>query len=313
MNCSIVLVAYYSDNWLPVCIDSLIESGNNDCHLILVDNAGNALLDKLNFTGFDVEILRTPHPMGFAEANNFALSEATYLRNYVIFLNQDTISPGGWLRGCIKYLNRNLDFAAISPVIRNYDGTDWDPSFLSCLSTQQFLELEGQRSEQSIITTYIPAPAMIVRTSVLEHTGLFDPIYGSYYEDYDLCARITATGKKVGFLPTEIIYHFSGSSTDTPKKKKKRTRQILRNRFIYDVRHNGRPRGIVLAEIFSFRMVRRLGRSILNTASSQPGSAVLGAYMDFARLIPLLINGERDRQNFDAKMRKIGWPRTESR
>ncbi len=93
MAVSVILVAYYGDKWLPDCINSLQQSSAERLHLVLVDNTGNTILDDLDFTGFDYEVISTPHPMGFAEANNYALSHASYLEKFVLFLNQDTVSP----------------------------------------------------------------------------------------------------------------------------------------------------------------------------------------------------------------------------
>ncbi|MBD3275528.1 MAG: glycosyltransferase [Candidatus Marinimicrobia bacterium] len=307
LNTTIILIAYNGDKWLPNCIQSLQNASNQRLHLILVDNSGNSIIDQLDLSQFDFELLTTSKPLGFAEANNFALAKASHVEEYVLFLNQDTMSPAGWIDTCTDTLSESLNVGALSPIIRNYDDTAWDPSFLDCLSSGQQQLLEDENSEQIIEVVNAPAPALFVRTDVLKVTGPFDPIYGSYYEDYDLCRRIREAGYSIAFTRDAFIRHYSGGSTQSKEQRHKRMAQIIRNRIIYEVRQSNQKRVQTLFNYFLKDFPRRLGRGIFNTPSSQPPLITIKAYLELLPVIHRLISNRIDHKKWNEYLDTLQW------
>ena len=326
-HASIILVAYHGDRWLPSCLASLAGASARRLHLVLVDNSGNTVIDDLDLSAFDAEILRTPQPMGFAEANNFALVEAGHLEEMVLFLNQDTISPPGWIDRCLAAPAADASLGAVSPLIRTYDDDGWDPSFLACLDEEQRGQLAARYGNGALPkdnptpgmalpkgnvevwqTSNAPAPALLVRTDVLRKVGPFDPVFGSYYEDYDLCRRIRQAGFRIGFVTGAHVRHFSGSTTDTPEKERRRMRQIIRNRVIYQLRESRKPRWLGLMRFFGLEVPHRLMRGMLGTKSSQPPMVVLQAAGDVGRILDRLWISTRDKNLWEEYLSGIGWP-----
>ncbi|RMG04363.1 MAG: glycosyltransferase family 2 protein, partial [Planctomycetota bacterium] len=198
------------------------KTGNRDWHVILVDNGGNSTLERFADRD-DITVLATPHSLGFAEANNFALTHGPIHGDFVCFLNQDTVSNEDWLEACADCLRRDPSIGAVSPLITNYDATDWDEAFRTCARANAALSdrlREGVSADTSDLPPFVPVPeitaaAMVVRVEALRKSGPFDPIFGSYYEDYDLCRRIAAAGYQVGICTRGRVGHFGGSvSTD---------------------------------------------------------------------------------------------------
>ena len=307
LTCSVLLIAYHGDKWLEPCLTSLKEGSKSKIHLVLTDNAGNDQMHQLDTSPFVIEVIETPRALGFAEANNYALSVVRKWGDYILFLNQDTISQPEWIDRCIESLESNPTLAAVSPLIRNYTDTDWDPSFLDCLTEKQISELKTGELPDLLVTDHAPAPALLVRKSVLEEIGPFDPIYGSYYEDYDLCARIRKAGYENGFCTKARIQHYSGSSTNTPERERKRMQQILRNRAIYRIRHERPSRVGTMFRLFALDFPRRLVRAVLRTPSSQPVQVVLTAYYQVLKQAPRILFKERDTRQFSSYLHSIGW------
>ena len=308
MSVSVILVAYHGDRWLPHCLGTLPFASRKRLHLVLVDNAGNETIDQLDLSGFDAEIVRTPRPMGFAEANNHALVHASRLEDAVLFLNQDTISPPGWIDGCLAALAADPALAAVSPCVRTYDAAGWDPAYAACLpdDLSPGEAFNSGAVGQTIAVPAVPAPALLMRTDVLRQTGPFDPIFGSYYEDYDLCRRVRALGHTVGFARAAAVRHFSGSATSDEAKRRRRERQILRNRAILEIRESRTSRGAALLQQAS-GVPRRLARALAGTASAQRPASVLGAQADLLRVAPRLLSAARDEAAWQAYLDDIGW------
>ena len=305
---SVVLIAYRGDCWLPECLNTLSAASAAPLHLVLVDNSGNTIIDDLNLSAFEAEVLSTPQPMGFAEANNFALVAASHPEGAVLFLNQDTISPHGWIDKCLQAFEEHAKLGAVSPLIRTYEDDGWDPSFLACLSDEQKAVLEAEPTREEIfLTRNAPAPALLVRTSVLRDAGPFDPVFGSYYEDYDLCRRIRERGYQVGFCRNACIRHFSGGSTTTEEQEHKRMRQVIRNRVLYELRAQSDTRWIGALRWLVGDFPRRLVRGLAGTPSSQPPEVTLKAYSDLLRLGPRLISSSYDKAEWQRHLKELRW------
>jgi len=311
----IIIVAYHGDKWLPACVNSLRESLREPVRLVLVDNTGNTSLDLLDLSGFDATVLRTPQPMGFAEANNFALLHGGMESEFVCFLNQDTVSRQDWLGVCIEVMRAHESVGAVIPLIENYDGTAWDEAFTSCTRAAPGLYDRVQRGVMAdvddlprfIEVPEITAAAMVVRTEALLKAGPFDPIYGSYYEDYDLCRRIAAAGYQVGICTRGRVGHYGGSVTTDRTAYLRRARWIARNRVIYSARWHWNNRPLGMLSYSAWRMSRNLARSLLGR-SRIPLSAFLGAHRDLAPLLPRLASAKCDRAAWRRYLKKLGWP-----
>ncbi len=306
---TVIVVAFNGDRWMPECVKAQQQASACAVHLVIVDNVGNTLLGDLDYGQNQVTHLSCPRPMGFADANNLALAHDPSGASYVCFLNQDTRAYTAWLDACTACLDAHPQTAAVTPLIRTYDNDAWDPSFLDCAQKNDHLYERIQRDQpitgQLFHVPYIPAAGMLVRRSVLQQVGSFDPVYGSYYEDYDLCARIRQAGHQVGICGDAAICHFSGSATDTPQRHRKRMRQIIRNRLIYNVRHSGKSRLRVLLGYWTVQFPRNLARGILRTPSSQPPIVTLAAAGDLLRLTPRLVSRHRDKQLLQKSQRSL--------
>lgn len=307
----VVVVAYHADPWLKPCLAFLRGTVEKDVRVVVGDNYGNTVVRSF-VDGKRIVSVALPGPLGFAEANNRTLVDADcFDAPFVCFLNQDTKSPVGWLTRAARFLQEQEDIGAITPLISNYEGDAWDPSFLACTNTlRSFLEdIKSIRTAPRFFEVpVIPASAMVVSTSVLRKVGGFDPIYGSYYEDYDLCRRIRCAGYRVGIWTGATIAHFSGSATASPRAERLRQRLIVRNRIIYRVRTAPEGRGRQLVIALLRELPRQLARGLLGRPAAKPVRTLIGGYGDALRLLPRLLSAQRDEQIRREYFEAIGWP-----
>jgi GT2 family glycosyltransferase len=288
--------------------------GEEGVRVVVADNYGNTIVPSLA-DGRDVVSVSLPGPLGFAEANNRTLVKIGFDARYICFLNQDTRSPEGWLTEAARFLDEHPDIGAITPLISTYDGNGWDPNFVACTTPlPTFWEeiRQGGGPSDFYAVPVIPAPAMVVRTALLKRVGGFDPIYGSYYEDYDLCHRICAAGYRVGIWTGATIAHYSGSATTTPQAERRRQRQIVRNRLIYRVRCAGNRRRRQLGREWLIELPRQLLRRLLRRAASKPVSVLLASHFDTVKVIGRLVSSKQDQHLWDRYLAELGWPREAS-
>jgi GT2 family glycosyltransferase len=257
--------------------------------------------------------------MGFADAHNFGIVAAAPRTDLVVLLNQDTKSGAGWIDRCAEAFADDPKLGVVMPGLRTYDDDGWDENFLTCARANQELMEQLDRGGADLAACSegvrcFPVPvvtgaAMVVRTEVLWKVGLFDPVFGSYYEDYDFCRRASRAGWGIGICPRARVFHYQGSATTSKAARRRRERWIARNRVIERVRESGDRRGRVLLRHMLRELPRNLLRGILRTPSSQSVRATLAAEGELLRLWPRLISAERDKAEWEKHLAAIGWPR----
>jgi GT2 family glycosyltransferase len=308
---AVVIVAYQGAPWVARCLSTLAQASRERLKVVVVDNGGNDRSIPREAPEFDYSVLASPRPLGFAEANNLALqAHAIDELEAVCFLNQDTLSQPGWIDACLECLCEWPERGAVAPLLRTYDGADWDPGFLEC--ARQSTEFAREQSAVAALAPFYTVPrvtaaAVLVRASALRATGPFDPIFGSYYEDYDLCRRLRLAGYEIGICGRATVCHYSGSCTTTASAARSRMRQIVRNRTILRIREAGDRRWPAILRYLAWTLPRNIARSLLHTPSSQPLTVLLGAHWDLLHEWMRLASSERDRQIWNEYLTNIGW------
>jgi N-acetylglucosaminyl-diphospho-decaprenol L-rhamnosyltransferase len=295
-NVSVVIVAYHGDRWIAPCVESLLASTELPVQILLVDNDGNTALAQMAKGWSGTRVIRTAQPLGFAAANNFALRFVDPAADAVCFLNQDTISAAGWLDACVQLLRADARLGAVVPLTYTYDGKELDAAFKDCASTANGL-LDALSAGQPLAPLYevsvAPAAAMVVKTAAIQAAGAFDPVFGSYYEDYDLCRRLRGAGYAIGIATAACIQHFGGSAACDAAARSRRGRQIVRNRVLHEIRSAGADRGRALIRYFAATFPRRLARSLVGRSAHSPMQFLAG-HLDLIPLVPRLIAQKRD-------------------
>ena len=304
-----LVIAYHGDQWLPACVEFVQAGQDPDARLVIADNHGNQTVGTL-VDGGNIVALDLPGPLGFADANNRALVALGFRTHLVCFLNQDTRSSPGWLQRAVHLFERYPSLGAVTPLMTTYDGRHWDPNFLDCAQAVPTVLEQLARPEEPEELYDVPvvtAAAMVVRTQVLREVGGFDPLYGSYYEDYDLCQRIRAAGYRIAIWTGARVAHYSGSGTQDAQAQQRRQRQLVRNRLIYGVRTAPQGRIISLGRELFVELPRQLARRLLGRPAAKRVGSLLSAYGEALRLLPRLISDERDERLRREALKQLGW------
>ena len=261
--------------------------------ILVVDNGGNEGAMAEGAHRVEVSVVETPERMGFCDANNYGLSAVHIPTDLVCFLNQDVVVDPRWLTPILDVFDSYDNIGALSPVHMTYDFKRLNPNFRSsirhdrrCMSRR--VNGNGWFEQDNLI-----AAAMFVRTSVLAEVGGFDPIFGSYCEDYDLCRRIREAGYKTGVVPSSRIGHFDGSATRTKQAELKRERQVVRNWAIHRIRSSKTRLGTAVKEV-CWGMSKRLIKSLLRRPGSQHPGSVVRAWASLIWLVPRLVSRKLD-------------------
>ncbi|MEQ8819297.1 MAG: glycosyltransferase family 2 protein [Sumerlaeia bacterium] len=221
---SVVVLAYNSAAFLPICLDELGRSQGVTLEVIVVDNASADDSHAIAQAHPAVDrALRSEKNLGCAGGNNLGWRAASH--PLVVFLNPDCAvdrlavarlvaplieDPAVGLTGAKLYYpnSRRLQHAG------------------GILYTNAMCEHHGMGKEDHgewddvSDVDYVTGAFIAVRRADLEALGGFDEEYWpAYYEETDLCTRLRRSAKAVRFVPAAVGWHWEsvGLGIESPR------------------------------------------------------------------------------------------------
>ncbi|MGQ0553790.1 MAG: glycosyltransferase family 2 protein [Planctomycetota bacterium] len=231
---SVVVLSWNTRELLAACLRSLRaaapEAGPGACEVIVVDNAsadGSADLVARDFP--EVQLVRNPQNDGYAIGNNLGAARAR--GQYLFLLNSDTEVRPGALGTLLNFLDRHPGHAGCAPRLDRPDGTPqpsckrfptlgvavfYDTLFERWFPRNRVLpryEMRDFDHTSSRDVDQPPGAALLLRRALWEQLGGFDPELWLFFNDVDLCRRLTVAGHKLAYVAEARILHHEGAST----------------------------------------------------------------------------------------------------
>ncbi len=228
-----IIVCYQSERWLDRCLATVFDRGSSDVSCLLIDNAAMTQEDiqALQKRYPRVRYIRTGSNLNYGGGNNLgieiALNEGA---EFISLINPDTWFEPDWLRPLIEAFKEYPDFGILSPFQLQYD--NHEPALWSVGNILSGRSLKEVRKESLVELPFTEGSCMVIRRSVLEKIGGFDPIYDMYYEEIDLCRRARRAGFRVGIVTTAFYHHFGSGNTTDIIQQQQRNITIDKSQFI---------------------------------------------------------------------------------
>ncbi|WP_019813574.1 glycosyltransferase [Saccharomonospora saliphila] len=166
-----------------------------------------------------VRLVRAERNRGFVGACNLGAEHAR--GEFVLFLNNDTEVQHGWLDESVSLLDRCPDVGLVGSKLVYPDGTLQECGGIVWSDGSGWNYGRGGRAAEPWFQTvrevdYCSGAALMVRRSVFERVGGFDPRYApAYYEDTDLAFAVRAAGYRTMVQPASVVTHHEGISNGT--------------------------------------------------------------------------------------------------
>lgn len=195
---SVVVPTYDDSELTTACVGSLLAdtaAGGSPVEVVVWDNGSSpevaAALDAL--AGDRVLVHHSPENHGFALGNNLALAHAT--GDVVVFLNNDTTVPPGWLAPLREALTDD-DVLGAQPLLTYPSGAIQSAgvafptcgglphAFLQGFPAEDAYGVEGLRFHA------LTGAALALRYADAVAVRGFDPVFSNGMEDVDLCHRL---------------------------------------------------------------------------------------------------------------------------
>ncbi|WP_417823545.1 glycosyltransferase family 2 protein [Thalassospira lucentensis] len=205
---TIITVTYNSG----LVFQSFLNSVPKELPLIIVDNAStDNTLDLAREIRPDAQIIYNAIGLGYGNAASRGLkkvnTEFGLIANPDSLVSQEAISaledaadtyPDGGMFGPIHLdANKNLELSYNVDIWRRHNTKD--PKYT-------------QVAEGPICVDFLSGAVNLIRKTVAQEIGYFDPNIYLYFEDDDLCLRLRAAGYNVVLVPNSVVTHLNGGS-----------------------------------------------------------------------------------------------------
>ncbi len=191
--------------------------------IVLVDNGSaepetRALVDRFRTDG-RVSVLDISGPFNWAAINNAAA--ATCRSEMLLFLNNDieACSPG-WLVAMVEHAQRP-EVGAVGARLVYPDGSLQHGGVVLGLGGVAGHLLQGLPAGDTrfalwdrVVRPYsaVTGACLLVRRSVFDEVGGFDPAYAIAFNDVDFCLRLRRAGYRVLYTPHAELVHYESVS-----------------------------------------------------------------------------------------------------
>lgn len=214
MKTSIIILTL---NQLPLtiqCLESIKRNTPEEHEIIIVDNGSSD--DTVQFLKAhypELKLIENQQNLGFAKGCNQGVELAE--GDAILFLNNDTVVPPGWLTPMLRALNSDSSVGMAGPVTNYISGHQLVPVTYSELKNMEAFAAEYCESKRGQVEEVrrLIGFCLLVKRSVLSEIGWFDERYGlGNYEDDDLCLRALQHGYKLLIALDSFIHHIGHAS-----------------------------------------------------------------------------------------------------
>ena len=245
MKVSVIIVNFNHKYFPKLAVEALEKSKTDSTfEIIVVDNASTdsesrGFLKKASMEG-RITLINSPKNVGFGAGNNLGAKIAT--GEYLFLHNPDVVVSPESIRKMTDFMEKNPDIGLIGPKLIYSSGKVQE----SCRRLMGFFDLVLNRTFLGRLPIFkervskylmgdfdhdkiqdvdlLTGAAMFIRRNVFEKIGGFDKRYFLFMEDFDLCRKVRAAGKRVVYYPEVALEHYQkrlsqGSLLSVVRKK----------------------------------------------------------------------------------------------
>ena len=225
---SVILLQFNNAHLTQKALRSFFRHHSSGFEVIVVDNGSeDGRIKELRDEFPGLLFVENQANLGFSAANNRAAHQAR--GDLLFFLNNDILCTMDGVTPIQNEFSRDPKIGVAGPRLLNRDGSYQ----LSCGDLPTFfLEIRDKiifrladrnvhavrswhehRHHQKRTVGWVTGAALCIRKELFLRLGGFDEKMFMYFEDKDLCLRVSRAGNRVLYLPGVSMIHMRGASS----------------------------------------------------------------------------------------------------
>jgi len=216
MKISVIVTNWNGEDLLKKNLEEIIKKSPEAQEVLLADDASQD--NSINFAKSlqkkypKLKIISHKKNLGFGANSNYAVSKSS--GDFIVLLNNDIRPHSKYITNSLKHFKDpkvfGVGFAELGH--ENWARIFWRNGYLQ--------HQEGADNKKTHISAWVSGGSSIVRKSIFQKLGGFDPIYEPFYsEDLDIGYRAWKSGYKLLWEPKSIVEHKHESTTSKFSRK----------------------------------------------------------------------------------------------
>lgn len=234
LDTTIIVVSYFSSH----CFDALKASLGDAPHIIVVDNSQSAEEAASIARALpSAKVVKAERNLGFGAANNIGVQLAQ--TRYVALVNPDCPAQKADIDRLAALLDAFPNASATAPQLIDRNGRP-DVSYRAC---RAHWKSKGPEASGLVCVEYASAALLVVRRDAMLQVGGFDESFFLYYEDDDLCVRLTREVGPIVVDPAVRVSHLSRQSSKrglNTRPEYIRGYHHIQSKFMFQAKHQSR-------------------------------------------------------------------------
>lgn len=276
MKLSIIIINYNLSAEIEECIKSvqpvLQNIENFEWEIIIVDN--NSPDKKLTeienkFKQNNIRFYYLSENVGFGKGCNYGFSKAS--GEFICFLNPDTIITQNIFSPVLDLLKSDTSIGIVGPKqqIKNpfFDfSAGFSPNIIfeifNLFGAGIFIEgflvfcLTKIKKNRLINVNWILGACIFIKSELFKKIDGFDKDYFMFFEELDLCKRVSNKGYKIVYYPEQSIHHIG--SVSGKKDYRLYTIRTYSSKKIYISKHKKGLTGFVLKSLLFLQLFSQI-------------------------------------------------------
>jgi GT2 family glycosyltransferase len=227
---TVVTVSYYSNAYLAGFLTSVAGSTNRPVQSVVVNNAADDTeVESIVAAQASAVLLDAGRNLGYGKAMNLGVA-STEGSEWILLANPDLTLAPGTLDELIRVGESDERIGAVGPLLYTPVGEIYPsarrlPSLrhgighalLSPIWKRNPFTLaylaDRENPPRERDAGWLSGACILVRRSAFTQIDGFDDKFFMYFEDVDLCARLSRAGWRVVYAPSAVVTHVGGHST----------------------------------------------------------------------------------------------------
>ena len=217
---TVVITSFKSEEKIIGCLNSI----DNQCKVILVENSSDIKIkEKIEQQFKNVDCILSGENLGYGKANNIGLKKVK--SKYALILNPDASLNKNTLSNFLKLAEKQPQFSIIAPYKQEYRQKVFDSEKTNLVKVKN-----------------VKGFAMFLNLKEFEDIGYFDENFFIYFEEIDLCKRLTNSNKQI-YLSSSIVINHDGAQSHNKainsEMELSRNWHWMWSTFYYHKKHKG--------------------------------------------------------------------------